>query len=395
MSLTGYRAVALTLSIVLLAATAPAQVPVPGRQKSSTAISPIAPALTTPERAKVVTGPLGSLAADRLNTAGSTASALAPASPRWVPVTIVSRSGGRAPLVKPDDVAIVEDGVRQRALTVERWPLWLVIVLDVGRQIGPVKQLAVHRQLVYDMLYGLGEDDHVALIQYSDRVDVIQPWTQERAEAEQAVEAKFESGLDGQLWESVGYAVEHLLDGKLGHKMVVCITDGVDETSHEATFTRTLSLVRDSATTVHIVHLGRYLEEHIKREAYGVNGVLNVIKSPSYAGRRKELRNYAGRLEGASEQMELVTRESGGMLWIAEPERDPALLPKEVWRQVEGQYMVSYLPERDGAPRSTKPQREFSAFPTRGDIETRTPSRLFVPVIPPRSAKASVLQRRK
>jgi hypothetical protein len=404
-TLTGRRIASLAISMVLAVSAASAQVPVKGGQKtpsgqtpltrtpatpSGTAtggsISPLAAAISSPDRATTVVGPAGKIVADRASSSAALAAALVPSARRYVPVTVLNRSGGRVPLLRPTDLAIVEDGVRQRVTSIERWPLWLVVVLDVGRQIGPVKQLAVHRQLVYDVLYGLGEDDHVAIGQYSDGIDVIQPWTQDRTEAEQAVEAKFESGLDGQLWDSIGYSIEKLLDGKLGHKVVVCITDGVDETGHDVAYTRALGLVRDSATTIHIVNLGRYLEEHIRREAYGVNGVLNVIKSPSFIGRRKELRQYGDRLDDAPDRMQTITSESGGLLWVADPDKDPLLLPREVWQQVEGQFMVAYEPERDGAARSPKPDRGFQAFPTRGDIDARVPARLYVPIVPPRSA---------
>lgn len=413
-----WRALARSMPIALLvAATAAAQVPVarpdrvgataatqtgaaPGAKAGApkpgaAAISPLSPVLAPPARQRAVTGSVGSHALERINTAAATAAALVPSAPRWVPVTVVGRNGGRVPRLRPDDLGIVEDGVRQRATSVERWPLWLVVVLDVGRQVGPVKQLAVHRQLVYDLLYALGEDDHVALVQYSDGIDLIQPWTQDRGEAEEALSAKFESGLDGQLWDSVTFAVQNLLEGKLGHKIVVCVTDGVDQTSHEASFTRSMALLRETATTLHVVNLGRYLEEHIRDEAYGVNGVLNVIKSPSYVGRRKELRQYGDMLGTAPPKMVAATTESGGMLWMADPEKDPALLPKQVWQQIEGQYMVAYVPERDGDPRSASPTRALSAFVKRGDIEARTPGKLYVPIVPPRSAPAKVLLRRR
>jgi hypothetical protein len=405
------------LAFVLFLATAAgnAQVPAPGARSSSShparsaasptqsgstsgpaVISPITPRLASPEVPSPAAGPVTALVAERASAIAARAAALAPSAERYVPVTITSRAGGRVPTLALDDLAIVEDGVRQRALAIERWPLWLVVVLDVSRQVGPIKQLAVHRQLVYDILYGLGEDDHVAVVQYSDGIDLIQPWTSERTEAENAVEAKFESGLDGQLWESLAYSAEHLFRGKLGHKVVVCITDGVDETSHDLSYDRALELVREEGVTVHIVNLGRYLEEHIRREAYGVNGVLNVIKSPSYVGRRKELRQYGERLGTAPVRMDTITSESGGMLWTADPEKDPLLLPKLVWEQVEGQFMVAYSPSRDDAAKSVKSVRSISAFATRGDVQIRTPTKLYAPIAAPRTApRATTLRRHK
>jgi hypothetical protein len=366
----------------------------PAALKGGAPVSPLAPA-AGPDAGRRVMGRVGSAAAERLSTAAATSAALVPTAARWVPVTILNRGGGRVPALKLGDVGIVEDGVRQRATSIERWPLWLVVVLDVGRQIGPAKQLAVHRQLVYDILYALGEDDHVALIQYADGVDLIQPWTRDAREAEQAVEAKFESGLEGQLWDSVAYAAESLLKDKLGHRVVVVITDGVDDTSRNATFDRALGLLHETATTLHIVNLSRYLEEKIRREAYGVNGVINVIQSPSYLGRRKELRQYAERLGEAPEKMMRATADSGGKLFLVAPDEDPSRLPVLVWQELEGQFMVSYVPERDGDSRSPKPVRDMSAFVTRGDIEARTPARLYAPIVAPRSAPAPAKLRKR
>ena len=376
--------------VASLASLAAAQTPAPSgksinRPAGPAAISPIAPVTAAPETPLLVTGRIGTAAAERLNVAAATSASLVPSAPRYVPVTVVNRSGGRAAAVSLADVGIVEDGVRQRAVTIERWPLWLVVVLDVGRQIGPVKQLAVHRQLVYDLLFALGEDDQVSIVQYSDGVECIQPWTRNVRDAEQAVEERFESGLDGQLWDSVAYAAENLLADKLGHRIIVVVTDGIDDAGREATYARARDILHNSASTLYIVNLSRYLEERIRREAYGVNGVLGVITSPSYIGRRKELRQYAERLGEAPPKMVEATTESGGKLWLVPPDEDPALIPARVWEQLEGQYMVSYVPERDGDPRSTHPVRSLSAFVTRPDIEARTPAKLFVPIVSPRS----------
>jgi hypothetical protein len=393
------RWIASAIVACTLATIAVAQTPAPSsksiqRKGGPVVVSPIAPQLAAQPTPLLVTGRIGTAAADRLSLAAATSASLVPSAPRYVPVTVVNRTGGRAGSLSLTDFGIIEDGVRQRAVSIERWPLWLVIVLDCGRQIGPVKQLAVHRQLVYDLLYALGEDDHVSLVQYSDGVECIQPWTRDVREAEEAVESRFESGLDGQLWDSVAYAAENLLADKLGHKVVVVVTDGIDDAGRESTYTRAHDLLRDSAATLYIVNLSRYLEEKIRREAYGVNGVLNVITSPSYVGRRKELRQYAERLGEAPPKMVEATTESGGKLWLVSPDEDPARLPGLVWQQIEGQYMVSYVPERDGDARSTRPFRALSAFVPRGDIEALTPAKLFTPIVAPRSSRAGTTLRK-
>lgn len=408
------RTWACALALPALVSLAAAQTPLPSRQQGAAAsapasatpsggagrttlsaapakrtsavspVSPIAPPVD-PAAAGRVTGKVGTFAADRLSSAAASSSALVPTATRWVPVTIVNRAGGRVPSLKLDDVGIIEDGVRQRATAIERWPLWLTIVLDVSRQIGSAKQLAVHRQLVYDLLYALGEDDHVSVVQYADGIELIQPWTSNARDAEQAVEARFESGLEGQLWDSVSYASENLLADKLGRKVVVVITDGVDDASQTASYDHAVDLLHSSSTTLYILNLSRYLEEQIRREAYGVNGVINVIQSPSYIGRRKELRQYADKLGEAPQKMVRATNDSGGKLWLVAPDEDPANLPRLIWQQLDGQYAVSYVPERDGDARSTRAIRSMKAFVTRGDIEARAPDKLFVPVVPPRS----------
>ena len=72
-------------------------------------------------------------------------------------------------------------------------------------------------------------------------------------------------------------------------------------------------------------------------------------------------------------------------------ERIPAL----VWQQIEGQYMVAYVPERAGDARSTRPVRALSAYVTRGDVDVRTPPRLFVPIVSPRTAPSGTHLRRQ
>jgi hypothetical protein len=152
--------------------------------------------------------------------------------------------------------------------------------------------------------------------------------------------------------------------------------------------------LRESGVTLHIVNLSRYLEESIRKEAFGMNGVINVIQSPSYLGRRKELRQYAEQLGQAPSKMAEATRESGGKLFMVTPEEDPTRLPQLVWQQIEGQMMVSYVPDRTGDARVPSPVRTISAFVTRGDIEVSAPAKLFVPIVSPRSSQpASTLKK--
>jgi VWFA-related protein len=375
----------------------PATPPAPGKTPAGnaapnggSAAAPRSPLLLTPAAtpSRPVTGPTASRAASVANAAGARAAGALPAAERWVPVTVVARGGGEVGSLSPDDLGLIEDGVRQRVVRLERWPLWLVVVLDVGRQVGPMKQLAIHRQLVYDLLAALGEDDHVALVQYADGVEVIQPWTQDPGEAERALNARFESGLDGALWTSVTHAATEMLADKLGRRAIVVVTDGVDDASEAVSYERARDELRKSATTLHVVNLSRYLDEQIRKQAYGVNGVLNVIQSPSYHGRRKELRAYRERLGEAPPRMLEAATESGGKLWHVAPDEDPATLPVRIWRQLEGQYMASYVPERPEERRPGAAVRSYSVFVRRGDIEARVPPRLYVSVVSPRSAPA-------
>jgi VWFA-related protein len=351
---------------------------------SQAVLSPLTPKAVS-EPASPSLGVTGERAVALVNDVASHASATLGVGPRYIPVTVTGRNGERATRLQAGDIGIVEDGVKMRVTSLERWPLWLVVVLDVGRQVGPMKQLAVHRQLVYDLVSALGEDDHVAIVQYSDGVELIQPWTLDPAEAERALESRFESGLEGQFWDSVSYATKELLGEKVGSKTVVVVTDGVDDVSQSISYNRAFELLRKSATTLHIVNLSRYLDEQIKKQAYGVNGVLNVIQSPSYIGRRKELRSYREKLGEAPPQMEQATRETGGKLWLAAPDEDLAALPARVWRQIDGQLMAAYVPDRAEDKMSTNAIRAFSVFVRRGDIDAHVPSHLFVPIAPFRS----------
>ena len=70
-------------------------------------------------------------------------------------------------------------------------------------------------------------------------------------------------------------------------------------------------------------------------------------------------------------------------------------IPALVWQQIEGQFMVAYVPERAGDGRSTRPVRALSAYVTRGDIDVRTPPKLFVPIVSPRTAPSGVHLRRQ
>jgi hypothetical protein len=58
--------------------------------------------------------------------------------------------------------------------------------------------------------------------------------------------------------------------------------------------------------------------------------------------------------------------------------------------------MVAYSPSRDDAAKSVKSVRSISAFATRGDVQIRTPTKLYAPIAAPRTApRATTLRRHK
>src|SRR4030095_6775727 len=105
------------------------------------------------------------------------------------------------------------------------------------------------REFADNFVRGLGPEDRGAIIQYSDRVALIQDCTTDRDEALEALRAKYRIGLKSRYFDALAMAADKVRN-QPGRRVIVLLSDGIDNASKTSRRKAMDVVARSSATVI-------------------------------------------------------------------------------------------------------------------------------------------------
>ena len=105
-----------------------------------------------------------------------------------IPVTAVDASGRFDPTVGIDDLTVKEDGVVQQLRSLYRIPGSVLLLLDTGGEQNLAKSVTLTREVAQALVSALRNEDQIAVMQVSNRVELVQEWTLNKAEVIHSLE---------------------------------------------------------------------------------------------------------------------------------------------------------------------------------------------------------------
>jgi Ca-activated chloride channel family protein len=169
-----------------------------------------------------------------------------------VPVTVVDRYGHYVPQLNKSDFKILEDGIEQKITyfaTTEQ-PITVVLVIDTS---GSTQfRLEDIQDAAIAFVSKLKTDDSVMVMSFDDRIEVLSQPTSDRAVITKAIK-RTRTGGGTRLYDAVDSIFKKQLATITGRKAVVLFTDGVDTTSHRASYDSTLRLAEESDAPIYSV----------------------------------------------------------------------------------------------------------------------------------------------
>ncbi|HJT65170.1 MAG TPA: VWA domain-containing protein [Pyrinomonadaceae bacterium] len=169
-----------------------------------------------------------------------------------VPVSVLDRSGRYVPLLRREHFRISENGVEQKIayFATTDSPFTVVLLIDTSGsthfRLDDIQDAAIN------FVSKLKDNDSVMVMSFDDRIQVECKPTTDRDEIRRAIKHT-RTGGGTRLYD----AVEDILKKKLnvipGRKAVVLFTDGVDTTSHRATYETTIRLAEESDAPIYAV----------------------------------------------------------------------------------------------------------------------------------------------
>lgn len=282
--------------------------------------------------------------------------------------------GKRVTNLTPRDVVVIENGEGRQVTSLKQEPANVLLVLDHSLEFGMMKngrpqlqrEAAGQNRLLTApatvdfteaLLALLGETDHLAIIQYSDQVELLQNWTTDRRAARQSLRAKVRPGEKTRLYDALLLAAKTFAQRPEGRRVLVLVTDGIDTASQTQKQAALTALARTGAT-LFIVSLAEFIKNPVQRTkpdiVSGQGGTpqdpasarVSINIAPWVLKRNKELNQYLKKTQASAKELAKTAENSGGEIYRPKNFDELVALPIEIMREVGAQYTLTYLTER-------------------------------------------------
>jgi VWFA-related protein len=169
-----------------------------------------------------------------------------------VPVTVLDRYGRYVPQLRRENFRIMENGVEQKIayFATTDSPFSVVLLIDTSGstqfRLDDIQDAAIK------FVDKLKSTDSVMVMSFDDRIDVLCKATTDRNVITKAIR-RTRTGGGTRLYDAVAEILNKQLKTIPGRKAIVLFTDGVDTTSHRASYDTTLRLAEESDAPIYSV----------------------------------------------------------------------------------------------------------------------------------------------
>jgi len=277
--------------------------------------------------------------------------------------------GAFYPDVTAKDIVISENNVLNQPSSVRRIPANVLIVMDTGGEMRQIKSLDQTRKVARAVVSSLRKGDSIALLQYSDKADIVTEWTTDKDQALAGINrTKF--GRRSDFVGALNQARDFLLKNPADNRHLVLITDGTDSISKSSAKFDALQSLLTTDISVHVLSYTsmevtdiaprtKTLSNTPPAKALPdevVNQLPNDVKGANQRAKigptinldrqlLKTLRARQADLENSQEQLEKVAEATNGEFIL--PSSVDEMLEKAplVAKMIDASYVVTYLPK--------------------------------------------------
>ncbi|MBA2705250.1 MAG: VWA domain-containing protein [Blastocatellia bacterium] len=265
-----------------------------------------------------------------------------------LPVTVRDRSGRLVPDLTRKDFRVFENGIEQSLsdLSLRQVPVDVVLMIDASSSVA--KNLDDFRVAAEGFAAHLDAADRISLIQFDDRVALLQDWTRSQMQLHRALK-RIAPGMFTRFHDAVLLAARDQLARPTARHAVIVLTDGIDS-GRGSTFEAALRAALQSQTAIYVVS-NTQIERSAKQDE------LSLLLAASDSDRRfnqlriDDLRLGLAALDASEQNLEQLTAATGGRLYKPLSFRDLEKTYAEVADELRHQYALYYAPlnaKKDG-----------------------------------------------
>ena len=174
-----------------------------------------------------------------------------------IPVAVLDRAGSAVSGIKQNEISVFVDGAEVPVVAFEqdKEPVTMILVLDSS----PSAQLRFKtmQEQASKLVAALSSNMKVMVVDFNVKLNVRSQPTTNRTETLNAI-AKMKMGDGTSIYSAVQLMWEKILPPVPGRKVVVLMTDGVDTTSQNSSFARSLSEVEKQDVTIYPIYFDTF-----------------------------------------------------------------------------------------------------------------------------------------
>src|ERR1700737_3133172 len=262
--------------------------------------------------------------------------------------TVMDDRGRFADGLKQDNFRVFEDKVEQKLSVFKREdiPVSMGLVIDNSGSMRDKRPRV--NQAAITLVEASNKQDEAFVVNFNDDfyLDLDKDFTSSVPELKEALE-RIDSRGSTALYDAIIGSLDHLKKGNRDKKVLLIVTDGEDNTSHN-TLEKTIREIQKTDTVIYTIGL---LSEESKKSA-----------------------------KKAKRALEQIAQASGGLAYFPENVDDVHNICEQVARDIRNQYTLAYYPlntKRDGTYRTG--QGEIIPPRGRGKVVARTRNGYYAP----------------
>lgn len=279
-------------------------------------------------------------------------------------------AGKFATSVKKEDLVISENGRLHQADSLRRVPANVLLLLDTGGEERRVKGLEATRRVAKNLVSSLQEGDSVSVMEFNDKVNVLEEWTTDKTAALAGVN-KLGFGKRSRIASALEMAMKFMERAPAENRHIVLVTDGIDSTS---TPQERADAIKNLLTTNINVHVLSYTlmeqndlptnkgiwqkgepaprrmpEEVLITMPGPVQQVARLPRLGSINLDKAMLRKYkerAAALKKSEAELTGLSEDTNGEIFLPETVEEMVAKTEVLAKNIDSQYTLTYTPKR-------------------------------------------------
>lgn len=262
-------------------------------------------------------------------------------------VGVVDQRGRPITSLGKESFSIFEDGVKQDILRFEpsASPFSVVMILDMSGSTLGFRQ--VIRQSASRFIDALAPDDRVAVIEFYDKVNLLNDFTTNRRTIANSIQLANGRGKT-QLYKALELGLDKLSNEGRRRKAIIVLTDGVDTAVRDSDRDQLERLTDEEVQTALKPETSDALNRVLaKSDRQGVTIYPLALPTGDPAKLADPTPRQVAMFKAARERLQIVANRTGGTLSTINRLEEMGLLYAKVAADLRTLYTIEYQPSRD------------------------------------------------